>query len=404
MLNCVKIKPSDLVEDPPLKYFSASQIKLYRSCKICWAAKYIDGIEKAQSFAAQKGKDLHTLLEKYLKEGTPIDPSNKYGRIILSGIQHLPEPGLAQVEEKFILEADSINYHGYIDFHYRKDSKLFLGDHKTTKSFKWALTEQQLKTDIQANLYSLYLMTRFKMSEIELRWIYYKTEGYPESRLVSVKTDLGFVSDQVTALNADANEMLAAIASGMHACDFEPSISGCKAFGECAIKDVGVKMTQKKTLAEILAEKNKPVTPVISLNPPEHEEENQVTIAKTISKNDLEVLKELADKKPLGEKEEKKAIPELYINAMPLHEAKIVLLIDLLKPVLRRISEEYNVTHYKFIQYDAVPAIATALDRYLSNYPLAADEVLITNTDTAEGRDTLEILLHHSDKKHRGLR
>ena len=61
-----------------------------------------------------------------------------------------------------------------------------LWDFKTTSSFDWAKTEDELREDPQVLLYALHAMQTFGLQEIECSWIYLLTEGKPRSYVVTV--------------------------------------------------------------------------------------------------------------------------------------------------------------------------------------------------------------------------
>lgn len=374
----MELIPKLLTEPPEGEHiFSASQVKLWNSCKFCWTAKYLDGIERQSSFAAERGKALHTLLENYLKDGTLIDYESKYGKMVLSGIEHLPAPGIATVEEAFHLRINEINFRGFIDFSYVNNGLVICGDHKTTKNFKYSLTEDQLRKDVQANLYALYLCTKHGVEELELNWVYYRTTGNPISKVVRLQLTKEEILQTLESVVLSCQEMLKAKEEGKTARDFQDVTDSCTAFGGCISKEYG-KMTEPKlSLKEKLELAKKQSAP-----PPENKEPDTPAPDK-----------ELPEKIEIGIIE---GFTLLVDAAEVSGNGKVVMLVDLLKPVMKKIAKEYNVSHYKFIQYDAVPAIATALDSHLTKNPIKPGTYVSTSTATAEGRDTLTVLEHHA--------
>jgi hypothetical protein len=80
---------------------SASQISDYRACPRRWGHVYLDGVPKAESPYLEAGKRMHTVLEKWLRDGLPPSRDDPYGAMALPGIKHLPMPGEAVVEERW---------------------------------------------------------------------------------------------------------------------------------------------------------------------------------------------------------------------------------------------------------------------------------------------------------------
>lgn len=395
-------------------FFSASQIKLYKTCKVCWAARYLDKVEQAPNAAAQRGVDIHKMLEDYLSEGKPIDPSSKYGKIALSGIEYLPSPGTCEVEDKFIFSYEDIFFRGIIDFYYKKEDLWVVGDHKTTGDFRWSLSQAALSKDLQAALYAFYIMGKTSNIQAELNWVYYLTKGAPKSKLVSGILSLTDAQYTVSLVLDDCREMLDAKARGLSALDFKPPIQGCKGFGPCAASFIGnpilrdPKMsTEKKSLKDFL-DKQAPSTPptkataiVESLTP---DSDNILTEA-AMGSIEEEVEQAMADVEGI----DTSALPTngwtLLIDCLPRKQTEnIVELSDILKPVFKRIAKEYNVIHPSFIPYEGTAVLVTRLDKYLTDHPIANGSIVLINLSSADARNTLDVLINHATRVYQGTR
>lgn len=379
-------------------YFSPSQISTYRQCKICWAFKYLDKREKPENFAAKRGQDLHKLLEQYLDYGIPIKPSTKYGQMLLAGIKHLPKPGTAKVEQGFVFEKDGFKFGGYIDMFYKDDSGLYVCDHKTTKSFNYALTPQALKNNIQANIYAAFILSKFQEEKAFLKWIYYKTAGVPESRLVQIETDLPFVMNYVSLVLNDCKEMQKAKLEGKTASDFDPPVGGCRAFGQCAavlVGTKGMKMTDKRQLSEVLEELASGINPPKQLSLPT----NAVT---GVTASPVELLKDESLQASVTAPKSEKFT--LLIDCIPRKGINCIEFMDFLKPVFKRISTEKSVGHYNFIPYEGRAVFLTTLDKYLDENPQSEDVTILLNTSGKEGQDAIDIMISHAGKVVQGVK
>ncbi len=144
-------------EQPPARKgesrISASQIDTYRTCARKWAWKYIGRVDGPQHPSAALGERVHGVLEGWLRDGKAIDTSTREGKIAAAGVSKLPMPGRGLVERKFDWRSPAgILYTGRLDLEHERDDVLVVHDHKTTSSFGWAKTEEDLKTETPLNL------------------------------------------------------------------------------------------------------------------------------------------------------------------------------------------------------------------------------------------------------------
>lgn len=347
-------------------FFSASQVKQFRTCKLCWAAQKINGLQRPPGPAAVKGIQIHKLIETYLETGR--FPDSKLLEIAKCGAPFWPEPGTAQLEKNVVFEVDGIKFRGFIDLLYEKEGLWTVADHKTTSSFTYALTRPELLSDVQANLYALWTMEKYGVDKVTFNWIYYRTRGKAEAKLMSAETTRDRVEDEIDSVLKDCREMLQAIADGKSAKDFHPPISGCKSFGGCFAKELGLSF-QKKDFTSFLTEKTT-----------------------------TDILKE--EKQENGDQLVKQSNFELLIGCCPMKgEEKVIQLVDLLAPVFSQVAEEFGVLHYKLVEYGKGPgALAVALDRFLTENPLTNGEVVVMPKASAEGTDVVNVLIRHATR------
>ena len=163
---------------------SATQIKKFASCTRLWGWEYLEGIKPPQGAAAELGGNCHTVLEGWLAQGIAPDPATKEGKIVMPCLPHLPQPSKTlEVERQFLFELSGHLYRGFVDLGYWADGEPYsmsrvwvVHDHKTTSDFMWALTEEDLLSDVQAILYAKEAMDRHQVDAVLLSWLYMRTK------------------------------------------------------------------------------------------------------------------------------------------------------------------------------------------------------------------------------------
>jgi hypothetical protein len=115
--------------------------------------------------------------------------------------------------------------------HYR------LWDFKTTSSFDWAKTADELADDPQVLLYALHAMQTWGLESIECNWLYLCTEGKPRAYLVTVVVTREQAEAATIELAHTAAEVVSTVqlfrAGRLRVVDLERNISACTAYGGC---------------------------------------------------------------------------------------------------------------------------------------------------------------------------
>lgn len=172
-------------------HYSASQVTLFRRCPTAWWIKYVAGVKPPTTEAQERGKMVHGHLERYLRDGTPI-PFSKYGKIALSGLEHLPEPGSGEVESEMWLRGETpLPMLGFIDWMDLYGETPVILDHKTSSALRWTLEERTrdwevwetaegpqktgLEDDVQMTTYGKHALEVTGASEVLFRHVYYGT-------------------------------------------------------------------------------------------------------------------------------------------------------------------------------------------------------------------------------------
>lgn len=367
-------------------YFSISQVKTFRECPKRWAAYYLDKVKRPFNPSAQKGVELHGILEKYLIDGIRPDPKTPQGAILEPGLIYLPNPGLCSVEYKFQLSIDDIYFRGVIDCLYNDEIPTIL-DHKTTVDLKYALSSKKLSQDLQANLYALYAMVKYGKNKADLRWVYYKTRDLPESKLVKSEITLTDAYENIKNILDDCRIMLDAKKEGKTAADFNHPKVNCRDYGAACLGET----MKKRSLSEFLSDQQETLTIQEAVPDPA-----------PVKKQEPELTQKLNPKE-----EQCNCSFTLLIDSLPqkLDSSEIVQFSTILKPVFAQIAKEYNVSHYSFVPYGEGRArFVTLLDRELSENPLNKGQTVLVSLGSPEARDSLEVLVEHATRVFRATK
>ncbi len=112
-----------------------------------------------------------------------------------------------------------------------------LWDFKTTSSFDWAKTAEELAEDPQVLLYALHAMQTWGLEAIECTWIYLLTEGKPRAYPVTVTITRAEAEAAVLEMAETAAEIVETVrafkAGRLRVIDLEQNVSACKAYGGC---------------------------------------------------------------------------------------------------------------------------------------------------------------------------
>lgn len=249
--------------------FSVSQIETFQLCPRKWAFEKIDGLERTENKFAALGGRVHDVFEDYLADGKPIDTDTVEGRIAKPAIKHLPfpkTPGM-RVEKWFSIVFGVAAYRGLKDVEILRGRQAagtlpagfrpLVLDHKTTRSWNWRKTKQELLRDTQAGIYAADAMYKTGALEVDLRWVYSKTEGKPTSEPVDAVINRAQVSAILTRTNETAKRMINVIQSCNQAMDVTPDFRGCSAYGGCGFREKVCKPKPVHILKAIMVQKTK---------------------------------------------------------------------------------------------------------------------------------------------------
>lgn len=243
------------MSDLPL--VSASQINKYRDCPRAWAWSYLAKIRQPQAAAAALGTEVDDIqLQPYMRANKPLDLSRPSGLIAQTALPFLPKPMTAglEIQKHFLMASPrgGYGYQGYMDMAL-PDSKDMPGcaggvplvsDFKTTKWWKFIKTPEDLKKDVQAQLYAMNALVESGARAVDLVWLFMHTETPYKAKPIFLRVDADHVGEQFAAIDATAAEMYDVrqrfIASGLTAEQAEPFVkslpptaSTCGSYGGC---------------------------------------------------------------------------------------------------------------------------------------------------------------------------
>jgi len=160
---------------------SPTQLVKYRQCARKIGYEYVEGIKAPSTPKQEFGREVHKHLERWLRDGVLPDKSPA-GLVAKQGIgRWLPPPGpelLVEHTWSIPLECGVV-LSGIADCVQppRGGELPLVIDHKSTSGLKWALTPEQLKTDVQSLLYATWAGLEFGARVVEVRWIYYSASN-----------------------------------------------------------------------------------------------------------------------------------------------------------------------------------------------------------------------------------
>lgn len=233
-----------MTESKPERPLSKTQLEAWRACKRRWGWPYLAGETGSNRFA-DLGTRVHSQLEAWLARGELPDPTKEEGRIAEAGLHLLPtsrargNDALLVESEIFTITQQAI-YHGFADIiepSYDTGEVVYLPrvtDHKSTVDFKWALTAEQLRRDIQASIYGRAAMQQFGTDAAVARWIYYRTRSSPKTHIVETTIS----HEEVERTFAEVIDPIAAEIQAAHdaqpnVLDLEPNFRSCSDYGGC---------------------------------------------------------------------------------------------------------------------------------------------------------------------------
>jgi CRISPR/Cas system-associated exonuclease Cas4 (RecB family) len=405
---------------------------MFRDCRRKWAFRYVDGVEVDSNRFAQLGKQVHAVLENWLKNGEPPDLDTDEGRIAAAGLKHLPAPSaLLDVEAHVQYRRKDTAYHGYSDLIQGIDVEIpVVTDHKTTVHFKWAKTEEDLLADVQSTIYSAAVLDITQGNKVINRWVYYRTRGKPASKVVEVERTVEDIERAMMAIDETAYEIYAAYKAAKPAEETEYDARACDHYGGCAYRDLCKlsamdrirSIMAKETLAEKMRRKKaekagrEPTVPTGVINAPETAAAPQSLTDKIKGgkKKKSKVVEEVdheqaavdgaatapaeADADPQAWTMTANCVPSngasytLFVNCMPVdpHPYHIMRAADVMGPAKYEVEKAAKVPDYRMVEFGRGPGmLAAALRDHMQKNMLPGSVAVLLDLRTDEGRHSL---------------
>lgn len=351
--------------------FSATEIETFDICRRKWAYIYLDGNKPPPSKAAEFGSAVHRVLERYLA-GQDIDHRSPEGLVASAGLHHLPKRLPEENIERpiFFLSQGHI-FHGYIDFFENVGCQTWLvGDHKTCSDLGRALSSDELKKNVQANIYAQWAFTEKLADKVQLRWVYYRTKSSPKSLCVDVELDKHTAEENFASIIIVADEIASIAKKRPSSSSLPKNTNACFKYGRCAF------YAQCKGSAS-----------VVTQSPKIDSSEHRMTSSST-NKTSLSF--------------------HLYVDCVPTKNdnayARTIELSELLKPVLSKLQTEKELRHYRLAGYGQhVGLIANYLSEHLKIVAYDNHTAILSSAKTPEGCDTLQTLSAAAEQIVRGI-
>lgn len=315
-----------------LTHVSATSIQLFREgCNRKWYERYVLGKKGDSSPAMILGNKVHTQLENYLKEGEEIDKDSIEGKIARSGIDLIPRPAShLKIEislEELPIENTPVLFKGFIDVFipalHTEDGISEILDHKTTSSFKYAKTEDELKENLQLLIYARHVLETYPSEdEIRLTHVSYLTKTPYKAIKRSVVVSREHVYEKFESILETVRLMLLASEQDVH--QMEKNEKFCWSYGKkCSYYDDCMITINNKGVSKM-------------------------------SKKHLEVIDilrgESKPKSKVSKKEKTRTLTTLYVGCRPL-KSSVVLVQDAIKEMSDAICTSKNVEHISFVPY-----------------------------------------------------
>ena len=285
--------------------------------------------------AMARGTAVHTQLEKYLLEGTPPDETTEAGRIAKAGVSLLPPATSSlQIEqslEDYPLEISPVPFKGFIDV-LDAGEELHILDHKTTSAWKWAKTEEDLRTNLQLMIYARHILEHYpKYETVRLTHIYYLTKSPHGSKKVSIVVGKDHVYAEFEKILSSVEDMVSL--SELCIDHAGKNRSECFSYGKQCPHYDGCWHTNKQM--EILPMSNKQEVILDRLR------NKKAKTTTPDSPAPATITEEVTCEKTT-----------LYVGCRPLR-GDILLIQEVLAPFMQEICDTEKVDHISFIPYAA---------------------------------------------------
>lgn len=406
--------------------YSASQVATFLQCQRKWAWSKIDKIEVPPHPSAQLGTRVHAVAEQYFRTGQINYTDHEAACIFEAGLENNPAlADVAAVEKHFTLDLPFGSFVGYKDLVLNSPEVV---DHKTTSSFRYLKTEEELRQDPQANIYALEECLSRGVDGVWLRWIYYRTKGARKSdqtRFFMLREDAERYTSEV--IEPTVSAMNEAHASCSTAVELPPSPEHCEAYGGCAFRHK-CNLTPEERMMSIMSMTNGQGTTSLidslrkraNINPPEFQPppaptpvavvETAATPVAVVETAQAPVAvvetatpvkrKRTAKANAEASEPDSKPIGTLYIDCVT--DGAVSAEATIIPAAKAAVHKELGVADYRFVDFaKGAGALVAAVYSIVKSAPV---EHLTLSSSTPEGSLILSTLVELSNNQVRGIK
>ncbi len=261
-----------------LRSTSASAIDRWRQCRRQWFGGYVEGIWTEPSAAQKRGTAIDLEVQHHYK-GEPVDA--RWRNAVIAIVKLLPPSPVIQLKIELPTYPGGPLLIGYPDFLYEVGPRARVLDLKSLSDWRYAKTAEQLRTNTQMVIYSVYLWTLevevVEAGHIGAKFVSdkksptgYRFQGARLSELASMERDR--IQAEWVAMHDEVRAMVAAAIGvadfhalpptgasdvdeyGKNACE---RFQGCNFRNRCGLDALGgPKIMSVMTLSERLAQMN----------------------------------------------------------------------------------------------------------------------------------------------------
>jgi hypothetical protein len=232
----------------------------FDDCNLKWWLGKVGGFKLPPHTSALTGREVHTLLERYMLTGAPVDMTTKAGRVANQILPFLPIPPVppAWVEQEVYVPRQGFGYYGKSDLlTVWVDPMVVVKvyDHKTSSNPKrYGITAEQMPNDPQALVYGAYGLNRFGVSEVSLQWTYGNTsnDGKGNGKPIVGKLTADQIERGLQEKDKTARRML----QMMHIPEAEvpANTSACNKYGGCPYRASICQAHKQQSIAQVIAD------------------------------------------------------------------------------------------------------------------------------------------------------
>lgn len=257
--------PEKIPAPQPLSNHSASQVKTYEMCERKWTLESLHRLRGPPSSSMAMGTALHKQIEDWYLRG--VEPKSPLAR---AGVENLPARGSGLIViEKALDKADpsgvidpetkkikrvpslftgAFPWKGFIDLLYQPlgmTQRVQAWDHKSTTNLMWAKSNQELREDLQLNVYAKWCFdadAALEVVDVFHNYLVTSTMNQTEVRASSISRSENAKHWEHINTRAQEMQVISDMAQESKDSNFwqraKPNFDSCGAYGGCAFREM----------------------------------------------------------------------------------------------------------------------------------------------------------------------